>query len=191
MRHPYANTKALALSALLACSTGMAHAALKPGDAAPAFTTQGAQAGKAFTFDISAALKKGPVVLYFFPKAFTQGCTLEAHAFAEAGAALHVLAGAIPRLLGDALGGMQVAPIEMARQLLTDPTLVAASERLQVAIGAILFTPLLLYVVLALPWSVLFEQAIQPGHCTGLCGQQDMLDCAVLAQGEKRLQCVR
>ncbi len=84
MRHPYANTKALALSALLACSTGMAHAALKPGDAAPAFTTQGAQAGKAFTFDISAALKKGPVVLYFFPKAFTQGCTLEAHAFAEA-----------------------------------------------------------------------------------------------------------
>ena len=85
------------------------------------------------------------------------GASRMAHAFAEAGAALHVLAGAIPRLLGDALGGMQVAPIEMARQLLTDPTLVAASERLQGAIGAILFTPLLLYVVLALPWSVLFE----------------------------------
>ena len=65
------------------------------------------------------------------------GASRMAHAFAEAGAALHVLAGAIPRLLGDALGGMQVAPIEMARQLLTDPTLVAASERLQGAIGAI------------------------------------------------------
>ncbi|MBF5004725.1 peroxiredoxin [Diaphorobacter sp. NR2-3-3-1] len=61
-----------------------AHAALKPGDAAPAFTTPAALAGKSFNFDISAALKKGPVVLYFFPKAFTQGCTLEAHAFAEA-----------------------------------------------------------------------------------------------------------
>ena len=68
------------------------------------------------------------------------GASRMAHAFAEAGAALHVLAGAIPRLLGDALGSMQVAPIEMARQLLTDPTLVAASERLQGAIGAILFT---------------------------------------------------
>ena len=62
----------------------LAQAALKVGDNAPAFTTQAAVAGKAFDFDMAAALKKGPVVLYFFPKAFTQGCTLEAHAFAEA-----------------------------------------------------------------------------------------------------------
>lgn len=61
-----------------------AHAALKVGDAAPRFTTAAAVAGKVFDFDMAAALKKGPVVLYFFPKAFTQGCTLEAHAFAEA-----------------------------------------------------------------------------------------------------------
>ena len=61
-----------------------AQAALKVGDAAPNFKTQAAVAGKAFDFDMAAALKKGPVVLYFFPKAFTQGCTLEAHAFAEA-----------------------------------------------------------------------------------------------------------
>ncbi len=61
-----------------------AHAMLKVGDAAPAFTTQAAVAGKAFEFDMQAALRKGPVVLYFFPKAFTQGCTMEAHAFAEA-----------------------------------------------------------------------------------------------------------
>ena len=61
-----------------------AQAALKVGDAAPNFKTPAAVAGKAFDFDMAAALKKGPVVLYFFPKAFTEGCTLEAHAFAEA-----------------------------------------------------------------------------------------------------------
>ena len=85
------------------------------------------------------------------------GASRMAHAFADAGEALHVLAGELSRLLGDALGGVPMAPIDMARQLLTDPTMAAASDRLQAAIGAILFTPLLLYVVLALPWSVLFE----------------------------------
>ena len=59
-------------------------AALKAGDAAPPFKTPAAVAGQAFDFDLSAALKKGPVVLYFFPKAFTKGCTVEANAFAEA-----------------------------------------------------------------------------------------------------------
>ena len=61
-----------------------AQAALKVGDAAPNFKTEAAVAGKAFDFDMAAALKQGPVVLYFFPKAFTRGCTVEAHAFAEA-----------------------------------------------------------------------------------------------------------
>lgn len=59
-------------------------AALNKGDAAPEFTTSGALAGKSFSFDLQKALKKGPVVLYFFPKAFTQGCTLESNAFANA-----------------------------------------------------------------------------------------------------------
>jgi peroxiredoxin len=53
------------------------------GDAAPVFSTQGALAGKVFTFNLADELKKGPVVLYFFPKVFTQGCTAEAHEFAE------------------------------------------------------------------------------------------------------------
>jgi peroxiredoxin Q/BCP len=48
------------------------------------FTTPFAKAGKPYDFDMAKALKKGPVVVYFYPKAFTQGCTLEAHAFAEA-----------------------------------------------------------------------------------------------------------
>ena len=61
-----------------------ATAALRVGDKAPALATQGALAGKAFGYSLARALTQGPVVLYFYPKAFTQGCTLEAHAFAEA-----------------------------------------------------------------------------------------------------------
>src|ERR1700754_2385270 len=61
-----------------------AGAALAPGAKAPDFTAQGASAGQPFTVKLSTALKKGPVVLYFFPAAFTSGCNAEAHAFAEA-----------------------------------------------------------------------------------------------------------
>lgn len=59
-------------------------AALKPGAAAPAFTAPAYLAGKPFTFDLKAALAKGPVVLYFFPAAFTPGCNVEAAAFSQA-----------------------------------------------------------------------------------------------------------
>ena len=60
------------------------YAALKPGVQAPDFTTQATLAGKPFKFALADALKKGPVVLYFYPAAFTPGCTVEAHEFAEA-----------------------------------------------------------------------------------------------------------
>lgn len=60
-----------------------AQAALAPGAPAKDFTTRGAQAGKVFTLHLQEALKKGPVVLYFFPAAFTPGCSAEARAFAE------------------------------------------------------------------------------------------------------------
>jgi thioredoxin-dependent peroxiredoxin len=59
-------------------------AALPDGTKAPDFTTQASLAGKAFQFSLAKALKKGPVVLYFYPAAFTPGCTIEAHDFAEA-----------------------------------------------------------------------------------------------------------
>jgi thioredoxin-dependent peroxiredoxin len=59
-------------------------AALQTGVQAPDFTTQATLAGKPFTFSLADALKKGPVVLYFYPAAFTPGCTVEAHDFAEA-----------------------------------------------------------------------------------------------------------
>jgi peroxiredoxin len=69
-------------AALVAASPALA--ALKVGDKAPDFTAPAALAGKDFNFTLSKALKKGPVVLYFFPAAYTSGCTAEAHEFAEA-----------------------------------------------------------------------------------------------------------
>ena len=61
-----------------------AAAALPEGARAPNFVTTAAVGGKAFRLDLKQQLRNGPVVLYFFPKAFTKGCTLEAHAFSEA-----------------------------------------------------------------------------------------------------------
>jgi peroxiredoxin len=59
-----------------------AFAALAPGAAAPDFTAQASLAGKSFTFSLKDALKKGPVVVYFYPSAYTGGCDIEAHTFA-------------------------------------------------------------------------------------------------------------
>ncbi len=61
-----------------------AHATLAVGATVADFTAQASLGGKEFTFSLADALKKGPVVLYFYPAAFTKGCTIEAHDFAEA-----------------------------------------------------------------------------------------------------------
>ncbi|TSA16829.1 MAG: peroxiredoxin [Betaproteobacteria bacterium] len=60
----------------------VALAALKEGDLAPEFKAQASLAGKAFKFSLKDALGKGPVVVYFFPSAYTQGCNIQAHEFA-------------------------------------------------------------------------------------------------------------
>ena len=60
-----------------------ARAALKRGDKAPDFSAKASLAGKEFAFSLSEARKKGPVVVYFYPSAFTGGCNIEAHTFAE------------------------------------------------------------------------------------------------------------
>lgn len=70
----------LAISAAL-CT--VAFAALKPGDHAPEFSAPASLAGKEFHFSLQKALKKGPVVVYFYPSAYTGGCDLEAHTFAQ------------------------------------------------------------------------------------------------------------
>lgn len=61
-----------------------AQAALDVGDAVPNFTVPAAMGGKVFQYTLADQLAKGPVVLYFFPAAFTEGCSIEAHQFAEA-----------------------------------------------------------------------------------------------------------
>ncbi len=69
---------------LAAMAVAPAWAAIKPGVNAPKFTAQASLGGKVFTFDMKSALRHGPVVLYFYPAAFTKGCTIEAHEFADA-----------------------------------------------------------------------------------------------------------
>ena len=77
MKHLFAGAALAALIALPAA------AALKTGDKAPDFKAKASLAGKEFNFDMKAALKKGPVVVYFYPAAFTGGCNAQAHAFSE------------------------------------------------------------------------------------------------------------
>jgi len=73
---------------LIACAflgaASPAFAALKIGDKAPDFTIPATLGGKEFSFHLADALKSGPVVVYFYPAAFTKGCTIEAHDFATA-----------------------------------------------------------------------------------------------------------
>ncbi|MCB2107044.1 MAG: peroxiredoxin [Rhodobacteraceae bacterium] len=77
-------TAALLASALaLPALTSTSFAALKPPSMAPEFAAPASLAGKEFKFDLADALKKGPVVVYFYPSAYTQGCNIEAHTFAE------------------------------------------------------------------------------------------------------------
>jgi peroxiredoxin Q/BCP len=81
-----------------------AFAALPDGAKAPDFSTTASLAGKEFKFSLADALKKGPVVLYFYPAAFTPGCTVEAHEFAEATAKF--------KALGATVIGVSHDPIE-------------------------------------------------------------------------------
>ena len=74
----------LACALISLCVSGPACSALDIGDAVPDFTTQAALGGKVYQFSLAEALRKGPVVLYFFPAAFSEGCSIEAREFAEA-----------------------------------------------------------------------------------------------------------
>jgi peroxiredoxin len=85
-------------------AAGPAVAALQQGATAPDFATMATLGGKEFSFSLADALKKGPVVLYFYPAAFTSGCTEEAHEFADAVpkfAALHAT------VIGVSMDGIQ------------------------------------------------------------------------------------
>ncbi|TAL01946.1 MAG: peroxiredoxin [Rhodospirillaceae bacterium] len=77
MKHFLANV------AMLSILVSPAFAALKQGETAPDFSAKASLAGKEFVFSLKAALKRGPVVVYFYPSAYTGGCNIEAHTFAE------------------------------------------------------------------------------------------------------------
>jgi peroxiredoxin len=76
--------KSILAAIFLLAAPAAALAALKVGDPAPDFTAPATLGGREFTFRLADALKKGPVVIYFYPAAFTKGCTIEAHEFAAA-----------------------------------------------------------------------------------------------------------
>jgi peroxiredoxin len=99
----------------VALAGGSAHAALKPGSKAPDFVTNGALAGKPFRLHLAEQLRKGPVVLYFYPKAFTKGCTLEAHAFSDAAADFRKAGATVIGMSADDLPTLQRFSTEACR----------------------------------------------------------------------------
>jgi len=106
---------ALAAAAALAAGTAPAGAALGTGTKAPDFTTTGALAGKPFRLHLKQQLRRGPVVLYFFPKAFTKGCTLEAHAFSDAAAEFRKLGATVVGMSADDYDSLRRFSVEECR----------------------------------------------------------------------------
>ena len=91
---------AVAVSSLSPWPMGRADAALANGVIAPNFTAAGVQGGRRFSVSLARELRRGPVVIYFFPRAFTTGCTIESRAFAEAMPQFR-RAGATPQIIAD------------------------------------------------------------------------------------------
>jgi peroxiredoxin (alkyl hydroperoxide reductase subunit C) len=117
---------ALALSALTALP---AAAELKAGTTAPAFAAEASLGGKVFRFDLAQALRAGPVVLYFYPAAFTSGCTVEAHDFAEHIGDYKKLGATVIGVSGDDIAKLQRFSVSECRSKFP----VAADESLKIA----------------------------------------------------------
>ncbi|MBO6608232.1 peroxiredoxin [Altererythrobacter sp.] len=106
----------LAFAAALALGLSVpASADLPEGAKAPLFSTQAALAGKEYGFNLRSALAKGPVVLYFYPKAFTKGCTLEANAFAEAMPEFKALGASVVGMSNDDIETLKRFSVEECR----------------------------------------------------------------------------
>ena len=99
----------------LLCTATPAWAALPVGSRAPNFVTTGAIAGKPFKLSLREQLRSGPVVLYFFPKAFTQGCTLEARAFSEANAEFRKAGARVIGMSADDIATLKKFSVEECR----------------------------------------------------------------------------
>ncbi|WP_317933111.1 peroxiredoxin [Halioxenophilus sp. WMMB6] len=113
----------LLLLSLCSCSI-IAPAGLTTGNQAPDFTLPGSLAGEDFTFHLQEALKQGPVVVYFYPKAFTSGCTVEAHEFAEASDDFAALGARVVGVSTDDIATLHEFSVEECRNkfaVLADP----------------------------------------------------------------------
>jgi peroxiredoxin len=106
-----------------------AAAALKVGAKAPDFTTTGAVGGKEFKVHLAQQLKKGPVVLYFFPKAFTSGCTAEAHAFSESIGDFKRAGAQVIGMSADDLPTLQKFSVEACRSAFPVATATPATQK--------------------------------------------------------------
>jgi peroxiredoxin len=104
-----------------------AAAALPVGAKAPNFVTTGALAGKPFQLNLKRELRKGPVVLYFYPKAFTKGCTLEARAFSEANAEFRKAGARVIGMSADDLPTLKRFSVEGCRSAFPVATATAAT----------------------------------------------------------------
>jgi peroxiredoxin len=111
--------------ALTAASPALA--ALPVGAKAPDFVTTGAMAGKPFQLRLKNELRKGPVVLYFYPKAFTKGCTLEARAFSEASAEFRKAGARVIGLSADDLPTLKRFSVEECRNAFPVATATAST----------------------------------------------------------------
>jgi peroxiredoxin len=118
----------LGAAAVLAASAPL-HAALPVGAKAPEFVTTGALGGKPFKLDLQRELRKGPVVLYFFPKAFTKGCTLEAHAFSDATADFRKAGARVIGLSADDLPTLKRFSVEECRNAFPVATATLATQK--------------------------------------------------------------
>ena len=118
----------LGLSAAILAAAS-AWAALPVGARAPDFVTQGALAGKPFRLHLRNELRHGPVVLYFFPKAFTKGCTLEAHAFSDASAEFRKLGARVIGMSRDDLPTLRRFSVEACRNAFPVATATAATAK--------------------------------------------------------------
>jgi peroxiredoxin Q/BCP len=93
--------RAIAILVATLCLQPAALAQLQPGATAPAFSAPAALAGNTFTFTLTEALKTGPVIVYFYPKAFTSGCSIEANLFAQATDDFQALGATVIGVSGD------------------------------------------------------------------------------------------
>ena len=127
-----------ALGLFAASLTLPAYAALDIGEQAPDFTAQASLGGKVFTFSLADALKKGPVVLYFYPAAFTKGCTIEAHDFASAMGKYKALGASVIGVSHDGIEKLKKFSVSECRSKF--PVASDADQRIMKAYDAVLPT---------------------------------------------------